>query len=63
MGSEDTRILEINSKRLTQAQIDAARQALFDAYKPVNSAGQQTPDDLKIYGYEYKGYWLEKRQE
>ena len=46
VGSGDTRILEINSKRLTQAQIDAARQALFDAYKPVNSAGQQTPDAI-----------------
>ena len=46
VGSGDTRILEINSKRLTQGQIDAARQALFDAYKPVNSAGQQTPDAI-----------------
>lgn len=46
VGTGDTRILEINSQRLSQEQVDAARQALFDAYKPVNSEGQQTPDAI-----------------
>lgn len=44
VGSGDSRILEISSVRLSEEQIDAARSAMYDAYKPVDAAGTQTPD-------------------
>ncbi|MCS4489228.1 protein translocase subunit SecF [Corynebacterium sp. ES2794-CONJ1] len=44
VGSGDTRILEINSERLTQEQIDSARRAIFDEYQPENLVGEATPD-------------------
>ncbi|MDO4760311.1 MAG: protein translocase subunit SecF [Corynebacterium sp.] len=44
VGSGDTRILEVNSERLPQAKIDAAREALFEEFKPVDATGTPTPD-------------------
>lgn len=46
VGSGDTRILEINSERLSDEQINDARAALYEAYKPQNSAGESTPDAI-----------------
>ncbi|ADL10644.1 protein translocase subunit SecF [Corynebacterium pseudotuberculosis] len=46
VGAGDTRILEINSKRLSEEQIGSARQALFEAYKPADASGKQTPDAI-----------------
>ncbi|MDY6050200.1 MAG: protein translocase subunit SecF [Corynebacterium sp.] len=44
VGAGDSRMLEIQSVRLTDDQITQARQALFDAYKPVDNTGTPTPD-------------------
>ncbi|PRQ11976.1 protein translocase subunit SecF [Corynebacterium sp. 13CS0277] len=46
VGSGDARLMEINSQRLTQDQIDEARQALFDAFKPVGSNDVPSPDAI-----------------
>lgn len=46
VGSGDTRILEINSERLTEDQISSARAALYEAYEPVDAAGTATPDAI-----------------
>lgn len=46
VGSGDTRILEINSTLLTQEQINAAREALFDAYQPLYTDGKPSPDAI-----------------
>lgn len=46
VGSGDTRILEINSERLSEDQISRARVALFEKYQPVGSQGQPTPDAI-----------------
>lgn len=46
VGSGESRILEINSQRLDQSQIDAARLALFDAYQPKDSTGKASPDAI-----------------
>lgn len=44
VGSGDTRILEIHAERLDQAQIDAARAAIFEDFQPQNAQGKATPD-------------------
>lgn len=46
VGSGDSRVLEINSERLSQEQIDSARSALYAEYKPKDGAGQETPDAI-----------------
>ncbi|MDO4908385.1 MAG: protein translocase subunit SecF [Corynebacterium sp.] len=44
VGSGDSRQLEISSARLSDDQITAAREAIFDAYHPSDSSGQSSPD-------------------
>ncbi|MDO5029151.1 MAG: protein translocase subunit SecF [Corynebacterium sp.] len=46
IGSGEGRILEITSEKLTQDEINQARIALDDAFKPVNEQGEQTPDAI-----------------
>lgn len=46
IGSGDGRILEITSEKLTQDEINKARIAMNDAFKPVDSKGEQTPDAI-----------------
>lgn len=46
VGSGDTRILEINSERLTEQQIADARSALYEAYQPEDATGTATPDAI-----------------
>lgn len=46
IGSGDGRILEITSERLTQEEINNARVALNNAFKPVDAQGTQTPDAI-----------------
>lgn len=46
IGSGDGRILEITSTRLTEDQINKARVALNEAFKPVDASGEQTPDAI-----------------
>lgn len=46
VGSGDTRVLEINSERLSEEQIANAREALFETYHPQDAAGQETPDAI-----------------
>nr|WP_240394082.1 protein translocase subunit SecF [Corynebacterium lactis] len=46
IGSGDGRILEITSERLTQGEINDARVALNEAFKPVDAQGTQTPDAI-----------------
>ncbi len=46
VGAGDSRILEITSERLNQDQVDAARNALYEQYKPENASGEQTPDAI-----------------
>lgn len=46
VGSGDARTLEINSERLSDEQIEAARLALYEEFNPVNSEGQSTPDAI-----------------
>lgn len=46
IGSGDGRVLEITSEKLSQEQINAARVALNEAFKPVNAQGEQTPDAI-----------------
>lgn len=46
IGSGEGRILEITSTRLSEDQINSARVALNDAFKPVDASGEQTPDAI-----------------
>ncbi|MDK8793504.1 protein translocase subunit SecF [Corynebacterium sp. MSK032] len=46
IGSGEGRILEITSEKLTQDEINSARVALNDAFKPVDAQGEQTPDAI-----------------
>ncbi|WP_080794713.1 protein translocase subunit SecF [Corynebacterium pacaense] len=46
VGSGDARTLEIQSERLSDEQIEAARLALYEEFRPLNSAGQSTPDAI-----------------
>lgn len=46
VGSGDTRILEINSERLTDQQISDARVSLYEEYEPKDAAGNATPDAI-----------------
>ncbi|AZA13697.1 protein translocase subunit SecF [Corynebacterium choanae] len=44
VGAGDSRILEINSKRLSEEQIGKAREEIYTEYQPENSEGEATPD-------------------
>ncbi|WP_288831532.1 protein translocase subunit SecF [uncultured Corynebacterium sp.] len=44
VGAGDSRILEINSEHLSQEQIDAARQAIYEKYEPTDSEGKASAD-------------------
>ncbi|WP_249399708.1 protein translocase subunit SecF [Corynebacterium qintianiae] len=46
VGAGDARTLEINSEHLTQAQIDEARQAIFEEHEPRNAEGNVSPDAI-----------------
>lgn len=46
VGAGDSRILEINSERLSDEQIAQAREALFDAFKPEDGTGTPSPDAI-----------------
>ncbi len=46
VGAGDSRTLEINSQHLSQEQIDAARQAIYDAYRPVDREGNATANAI-----------------
>lgn len=44
VGSGDSRVLEIHSERLSDADIESARLALYEEFQPVNAEGVPTPD-------------------
>lgn len=46
VGSGDTATLEITSQRLSEDQVTQARQAIFDAYQPLDDEGQPSPDAI-----------------
>lgn len=46
VGAGDSRTLEINSEHLSQAQIDQARQAIFEEHKPLNADGEASADAI-----------------
>lgn len=46
VGSGDSRTLEINSEKLSDEQIDAARVALYEQYQPLDSRGNPSPDAI-----------------
>lgn len=46
VGSGDARMLEINSEHLSQEQIDAARQAIYDEYQPEDFDGNPSPEAI-----------------
>jgi len=46
VGAGDSRILEINSQRLTTEQVDAARAAIFEEHQPLDAQGRPSPDAI-----------------
>ncbi|MEZ2189050.1 protein translocase subunit SecF [Corynebacterium sp. CCM 9204] len=44
VGAGDSRILEINSERLDEQQIQNAREELFGSFQPVDASGEPNPD-------------------
>lgn len=48
VGSGDSATLEVTSERLSQEQTDAARQAIYDKYQPVDQSGKATPDAIGV---------------
>lgn len=46
VGSGDSRILEINSERLSDDQIAKARETLFSEFQPKDSTGEASPDTI-----------------
>ncbi len=46
VGAGDSATLEINSERLDQQQIDAAREAIFNEYKPLDMTGKPSVDAI-----------------
>lgn len=44
VGAGDTRVLEINAEHLSQEQIDAARQAIYEEYRPTGTDGTATAE-------------------
>ena len=46
VGAGDARTLEINSERLTQAQIDSARLTIYEQYQPLDAQGIPSPDAI-----------------
>ena len=48
VGSGDSATVEVTSERLSQEQTDAARQAIYDKYQPVDQSGKATPDAIGV---------------
>ncbi|WJY89857.1 protein translocase subunit SecF [Corynebacterium confusum] len=46
VGSGASETLEITSERLSQEQVDSARQAIYEEYQPENAEGEATPDAI-----------------
>ncbi|MDO5077559.1 protein translocase subunit SecF [Corynebacterium sp.] len=46
VGAGDSRVLEINSERLSDEQISKAREALFDEFQPKDGTGGVSPDAI-----------------
>ncbi|MDD7582375.1 protein translocase subunit SecF [Corynebacterium sp. 32222D000AT] len=46
VGSGASETLEITSERLSQEQVDNARQAIYEEYQPENAEGEATPDAI-----------------
>lgn len=46
VGAGDSRTLEITTERLSQEQVDTARQAIFEKYEPKDESGEATPDAI-----------------
>ncbi|MCS5479076.1 protein translocase subunit SecF [Corynebacterium sp. YIM 101645] len=46
VGAGDSRTLEINSERLTTAQVDSAREAIYEEFQPLDSSGTPSPDAI-----------------
>lgn len=46
VGAGDSRTLEINSEHLSQEQIDAAREAIYNEYQPLDASGEPSPDAI-----------------
>lgn len=46
IGAGDARVLEITSQRLGEEQINQARVALYDAFKPLDATGAPSPDAI-----------------
>lgn len=46
VGSGDSATLEITSERLSQEQVDSARNAIYEEHQPVNEEGVATPDAI-----------------
>ncbi|WP_087118036.1 protein translocase subunit SecF [Corynebacterium urinipleomorphum] len=46
VGAGDSRTLEINSEHLSQEQIDSAREAIYNEYKPLDASGEPSPDAI-----------------
>ncbi|WIM68948.1 protein translocase subunit SecF [Corynebacterium breve] len=46
VGAGDSRTLEINSEHLSQDQINAAREAIFEEHQPLDAEGNPTPDAI-----------------
>ena len=44
VGAGDSKILEINSRRLTEQQINQAREQLYTEFEPKNAEGEASPD-------------------
>ncbi|MDO5031750.1 protein translocase subunit SecF [Corynebacterium sp.] len=46
VGAGDSRTLEITSERLSQEQVDAAREAIFETYDVKDDTGKASPDAI-----------------
>lgn len=46
VGAGNSAALEINSERLSEEQIDAARQAIFEKHQPKDETGKPSPDAI-----------------
>lgn len=46
VGSGASETLEINTERLSQEQVDTARQAIYEAYQPLGENGEPSPDAI-----------------
>lgn len=46
VGSGASETLEINTERLSQEQVDSARQAIYEAHQPLDESGKPSPDAI-----------------